>query len=933
MLPATARIRPLLLLTIVAVMMIASAAGAQDAGQPLRNAIFNGDFLQGRAGWSIGGPPDLEVKTFRTMIADKADAELSLRHEALAETMTLFSQYPIGVEAGQEYTLTLTAAGEGTIALGVYEYDERGKNTVFPISGPITLTAEPQSYEFVYTASERAVTIRPRIRIIGQAPPAAEPPQGSTDVAAGAFHVRLLNFALMLPQDVFAQSIDWPGWAVSDEFKSYTGLSEEEIARIKAATAVDRILPPYEPIRTERKGVYSLTTSQFNFGGSVFPEQITILGEPVLASPIGFELRTTGGRAITHADGTAAFKSTDRRVVARQTAHGDGWTLKMTGTLEYDALLIIDLELQAERPIVLRSGSLTIPLTREVGEYIRYKSVGVFGEGPIPAARETVEVRHTSGRARLMNDWSPIAPAPDQGTLWEWTRGAPMYFWLGDEEKGIGWVLESDEGWSFGEEDATLALERTPEALVARVNFITEPTTVRETWRTRFILQAMPPKPVRPDWFKMHFNRFYNWRPGDEPMIERINAMRAEGTPAPDDDPPPLTRYAQAGAGDGELRPPWEPREGRRWRDFGLLWWDIWSVGCGSPQVGDVDAMRRYLEAAADVGHMAMPYFAPTHLSVNDLNGFYYGAKTDGWAKIPPAGSTSAYVKICPNSFASEYQAYEIGRLIDEYGIEGVYFDNTHPSGCSNREHGCGWVDAEGNVHPTVPFLAMRKIFMMVREQFVKRGKTPFIFKHAGKFPGEVSFVDANLDGEGVYGFDHTEMFTTGEFRANWIGPNQSGLVEVYLPQFAVGVDTDLSAGQQVIQGTPRLLALALIHGTPIYCGNAHTVPTFQAWSVLDELRGPTVDFIPYWDWAFNEKINPRGLYATLYHQPANSVLVVSNLSEIDQGVAIPRAELDRLAPGFAQAEDHMHGWKAELDEESLRISIPAKNFRMISLF
>ena len=441
MLSATARIHPLSTLAIVAAMAIACSASAQDADQPLRNAIFNGDFLQGRAGWSIGGPADLEVKTFRTMIADKADAELSLRHEALAETMTLFSQYPIGVEPGKEYTLTLTAAGEGTITFGVYEYGEREKNTIFPISGPITLTAEPQRYEFVYAASERALTIRPRIRIIGQAPPAAEPQQGDAEVAAGSFHVRLLNFALMLPQDVFAQSTDWPAWAVSDEFKSYTGLSEEEIARIKAATAVDRVLPPYEPIRAEHEGVYSLTTSQFDFGGSVFPEQITILGEPVLAGPIGFELRSTGGRALTHADGAAAFKATDRRVVAAQTARGDGWSLKMTSGLEYDALLIIDLELQADEPMVLRSGSLTIPLSREVGEYIRYNSAGAFGEGPIPAAGETVEVRHTSGRARLLNDWSPVAPAPEQGTLWEWTRGAPMYFWLGDEQKGIGWVL------------------------------------------------------------------------------------------------------------------------------------------------------------------------------------------------------------------------------------------------------------------------------------------------------------------------------------------------------------------------------------------------------------------------------------------------------------------------------------------------------------
>jgi len=61
-------------------------------------------------------------------------------------------------------------------------------------------------------------------------------------------------------------------------------------------------------------------------------------------------------------------------------------------------------------------------------------------------------------------------------------------------------------------------------------------------------------------------------------------------------------------------------------------------------------------------------------------------------------------------------------------------------------------------------------------------------------------------------------------------------------------------------------------------------------------------------------------------------VLVVSNLSADDSGVAIPRSELDRLVPGLQRAEDHMHGLPVELDDESLRLSVPAKNFRLISL-
>ncbi len=917
---------------------IAGLTAVRGADQT-RNAIFNGDFLEGRSGWVIGGPPEVQVKAHRTMIAERADAELTLQHPGLSETMTVYSQYPIGVKPGRAYTMTLTAGGEGTIAFGVYEYDERGKNTVFPLSPAIDLTAEPQTYSFSYTASDRADTIRPRIRILGRAAPRGEPvAEGQAAGQGKPFRVRLLRFELLLPQAEFAASVKWPEWAVSGAVKNYHGLSDEEVRRIQQAVAVDRVLPPYQPIRTEGEGVYALTTSRFDFGGSVLPRQITILGESILAGPIELNLVGADSRSLTSADGPTTYTGDERQVVARRTARGEGWTLAMTGTLEYDALLVVDLELHAEHPVELGGGSLTIPFPDRIARYIRYDRQYLtqgarVGYGPLPQPGQTVETKLVFGRAKIKNDWRIDSPAPSRGTIWSCTGTTPRYFWIGDEDKGLGWIAESDQGWSNGPEDVTWALDRTADGLAVKLNLVTRTVTVTDTWKLRFMIQAMPPKPVRADWFKMRFNRFWNWRPGDEKMIARIEAMRADHPPAPTEDPPPLVRYAQATTGDRELRPPWQPRADLRWRDYGLLWWDIWSVGCGSPQVGDAEAMRRYLAAGTYVGHMQLPYFAPTHLSVNDLNGYYYGTRTEQWAKLPTSGSGSAYVKICPNSFASEYQADAIGRLIDEYGIDGVYFDNTHPEECANREHGCGWVDAAGVTHPTIPFLGMRRIFMMVREQFVKRGKTPFIFKHAGMFPAEVSFVDANLDGEGIYGYDHTQMLTPGEFRAQWIGPNQFGLVEVYLPQFATGLDTkEVSAGEQVRRGTGPLLAMALVHGTPLYCGNLNWVPTFQAWGVLDELRSDTVEFIPYWRWPVNQTLNQRELYASLYRQPEQAVLAVANLSASQADVAIPRRELERLIPGLVRAEDHMNAGPVQLDEQSLRLSVPAKNFRLISL-
>ena len=927
----------------VLLLLLASTtlAVAEGVTAPTCNAIFNGDFLEGVAGWKIGGPSDIQIKTHRTMIADQADAELSLRHHDLAESMGVYSQYPINVEPGRAYTLTLTVAGAGSMAFGAYEYNEQGRNTIFPLSRRISLTAEPQTYTFVYTASERAATIRPRIVIFGKAPIRGEPvpQQQPADGSASTFHIRLMDFCLLLPQAKFAESTNWPSWAVSGKHKSYRGLSDDEIRRMQQALVVDRVLPPYNPIRANGKGVFQLTTSRFGFRETVIPNSISVLGEAILAGKMRFEMKIGDGQALDFAGSKPAFTISEQQVVARQTVQGDGWSLNLTGTLAYDALLIVDLNLHADRPTRITDASLSIPLTEQVAKYIRYSkrfpdNTHCFGEGPIPTAGETVDVRLVVGRAKTKNDWAPQRLDEDHGTLWQWTRGVPRYFWIGDEEKGLAFITDSDQGWRFDDNDVTWSLERTAEGLVVRLNFVTRPTTVTDSWKLRFIMQAMPPKPVRADWFKMRFNRFWNWLPGDRKMIERIEALQAEQPPIIDKEPLSYVRYAQAGSGTRTIRPPWEslPRRDRSQNDIALLWWDVWSAGCSSPQVAEPDLMKQYLDAGSYVGVMALPYFAPTHLSINDLNGYYYAAKTDAWAKLPQSDNTSAYVKICPNSFASDYLAYEIGRLIDKYGIEGVYFDNTHPGPCANRGHGCGWVDGDVT-HPTTPFLALRRLFMMIRHEFVKRGKTPFIMKHAGMFPGTISFTDANLDGEGIYGYDHTQMFTTGEFRARYIGPNQFGVVQVYLPQFSIGTDrTVVSSTQQIAIGTRRLMALALVHGTPIYCGAIQSTPMFAAWSVLDQLRGPTVDFIPYWKWPYTDTLIERSIYASIYRQPGRSVLVVSNLSAANANVAIPRGELERLIPGLKTARDDMDHWAVKLDDDALRLNVPRKNFRLICL-
>ena len=273
-----------------------------------------------------------------------------------------------------------------------------------------------------------------------------------------------------------------------------------------------------------------------------------------------------------------------------------------------------------------------------------------------------------------------------------------------------------------------------------------------------------------------------------------------------------------------------------------------------------------------------------------------------------------------------------VGTLIDDYDIKGVYFDNCAPLLCQNTKHGCGYVDESGTLRPTLPLLGFRKLFMMVRNEFVKRGREPFILTHAGMYPGSVSFTDVELQGEGAYGSDHTEMFSLGEWRARWLGPNQFGVQMSYLPAFGYGMGPNVDRTEQQVIGTPRLLAMSLLHGTRVWNKYVDTPLVFKAWTVLDELSEPQTTFIPYWEWdELNAALNSRNVYATGYSSGGRLVLVLSNLSGKAHGVAVPLSEIRAKNPTANRVEDNMHGLPVRIEDGMVTCRIAPKNFRLLS--
>ncbi len=940
--------RSALIAAIASCTLALSALAIADDGRPRsRNAIFNGAFTEGTTGFGVLGPghAGAALSTDKWQFAQVLVTEMIVASPGMERSFTVYSTYLLTVVPGQEYRMVLKMAGEGHFAFGAFEYDAGGHHIGNNYSERYVLTPELTDYAFTYKPSANAVGIRPSIAFLES--PEAKP----MDVRA-----RIRSFELPVPVDEFSQMCEsWPEYARDDAFVNYPGLSEAELAELEEVAAVDAVLPPYRPISMGEQGDFALTTSRIHFGQGIFPQSMSILGQEVLAAPIELAVEYADGAHEKLQPARLSMRVTDQRAALRQRFRAGDREMRVGLEMDYDAFLVYTVSLPRTPGVSVTGARLSIPLAADVARYVNYSQTDVplqggdkgwvFGYGPIPAQGEEVETRHVIGsehmRGAVKNDWQPGIRG-DDGLIWEWNRGPLHTLWVGDEERGISILSMSAQGYSTSEGQPTVRLVRSEHGLNLTYSFITSPVSLEHGREFQFALQLMPPKPVRDDWFHTRYNPVF---PGYQEVVDQaLDVLDQKLAPGAAEVGTGVPEYSTAyNWSRGEaVSGLWEAREHRRYHDIGFLWYTLWSKGsrgsgqpvggCCTPLVGHPDRLTRVLKYSELLGHLGLPYFAATHISSEDPAGYYYVERTDEWTKHPRVPRPPYLRPTCPNSMFSAYIARGIGTLIDEYGIEGVYFDNCGLQMCENQKHGCGYIDENGALQPTLPVLGYRKLFMMVRNEFVKRGKEPFILTHAGMHPGVISFIDAQVDGEGTYGSDHTQMISLGEWRARFVGPHQFGVQQTYLPSFGYGMGPDVNRAEQEVIGTPRLLAMSLLHGTHVWQQYVDAPAVYAAWTVLDELDEPDVTFVPYWDWpGINTTLNADGVYATAYSGKDRLLLVLANLSEAERDVQLPLSEIRAHLPGAGSVADNLHKLPVSIEDGTVKCTVAPKSFRLLS--
>jgi len=937
------------MVTLAGLLGSGAARFSGDGLKATRNAIFNGAFVEGVMGYGVLGPghKGVALSTDKTQHAQTLVTELIVSHPGMDRTFTVYSTYLLQPRRDRAYQMRIRMAGVGHVAIGAFEYDAEGHHLGNNYSERQALTPEFRQLIFTYKPSKNTTGIRPAIVFM-------ESPDGTRmDVRA-----RLRCFELAVAADEFSGMCNsWPDYAKDNVFASYKGFSAAEITALQDLEKANTVLPPYKPIVLKIPGDFTLTTSRVQFGTAALPQRISVLGQEILARPLELGVTYGDDTRLPTGGGKAKVRSAGQRANLSQQFRAAGKSLTVSVEVHYDAFLIYTLDFPSTPGASLNEVALTLPLARQTARYISYdRAVApgavegkgwLFGYGPIPQPGEKVETKVVTGSVHMggaiFNTWKPAVPGAE-GVIHEWQRDVPNMVWIGDEVRGLSLVSLSGQGYRVRAGDAAVRLVRRGQEVALIYRFITEPVSLDKGRRMQFALQIMPPKPVRKDWLASRFNTPLVGYPGilDQalPLFEERLKPGAADAVALGAVRPYLTAYDVIR--EGATPSPWQPRAHRKYRDTGFLWYTLWSLGsrpsgkpvggCSTPLVGHPERLARVAKVSELMGHQGLPYFAATHIASEDPAGYYYVEQTDEWTQHPRIARPPYLRPTCPNSLFSAYIARGIGKLIDDYGITGVYFDNCAPFLCQNTKHGCGYVDDKGTVQPTLPLLGFRKLFMMVRAEFVKRGKEPFILTHAGMYPCSVSFTDVELQGEGTYGSDHTEMISLGEWRTRWLGPNQFGVQMTYLPSFGYGLGPNVNPVEQEVIGTPRLLAMSLLHGTHLWAQYLDVSLLYKAWTVLDELDEPDVAFLPYWQWpAVNKPLNAHGVYVTAYRGKERVLLVLSNLSAEEREITLPVAAIKTRTGAVSKVADHMHSQPVGLEGGIVKCTVGAKNFRLLS--
>ena len=629
----------------------------------------------------------------------------------------------------------------------------------------------------------------------------------------------------------------------------------------------DRVLLPFTDVRAERTegGVeVSVWGRKYSFGAGPSLAQVESAGAELLAGPVRVIAEAEGKELSWEARPAEALETSAARVSLSQALSGEPLELRAQTVIEYDGLVRTDLRVRAKRRTSLQRLAVEVPLKAEHARYIY--------------AWPTV--RSGELRQDYASAFKPIV-------------------WLGDEERGLSWLCESDEDWRLAEPKQAIRVSKGDAEVVLRLNLIDTPTELDDGDELAydFGFQATPLKPIDKDAWDYRIVR-HPWYGHSLSLGEK----EVEGKPA-------LQHFADKGV-------------------RALIVWRLWEKAFSYPlPLGCEAEFRALVKMCHDHGIKVVPYVGGFLLSEHAPEAPFF---THEMAKAPitpfplsmPGLPPHVGYIVCQKSIWQDFLVAGIARLIDEYDVDGVYLDSTTiPWACRGEAHGCGYRRADGAVSPTYPVFSVRETLRRIYSVVKERKPDGIVDMHVYDCMNgpALAFCTTYWNGEQLRrGEKHKPAaLPLDRFRTEFMGHNW-------------GVPADLL--YYVLGGNQACWALTLLHDVPVRAENLKDLDTQASlWDLRESFGVKEARWLPYWSNSEYVSVHPDGCYASLYHHPQNGVLAfVSNLGTEAAAVEIG---LDRGKLGLGgalAATDGLSGEALAMEDGRLKLELPSQGWKTV---
>ncbi|MGD9495804.1 MAG: LamG domain-containing protein [Armatimonadota bacterium] len=463
--------------------------------------------------------------------------------------------------------------------------------------------------------------------------------------------------------------------------------------------------------------------------------------------------------------------------------------------------------------------------------------------------------------------------------------------WMGSEYLGLNLVWEGCLGWPTQGDETQVELTAAGDEAIFTAHIARAPVTLEKPLRLSFGIAGTPVRPMPEDWRT-------DWR-----LSPRVGEM------------PDPTVAEQYGAGYAVIW--WSPRpDTPRWFAF--------------PEPADPACFRAMVDDFHARGVKVLIYGNLTNLSPNVPEAIEYSGE---WFLRPtpallPAPDDPAPPErwLTANLRNPDWIDFIVGwqaRVIDEYGVDGWYFDCAVPYG-------------PPGLHPVFDYReACRRAYVALHERKPDGG---IITHMSGHYTAAfLSFTDAMLQGEQYrwplphwqVASDYTQVLRLDYARTELTGINL-GVVPVFLPEYS-----GLRGGERNRRNTEHLLAVTCLHDMnvwPIWCDPQ---PVGEMWRALDERFGigaSDVEFLPYWERP-PAATDAQDVLVSGYRRPGRAMLVVSNfLGHEDRTVRVrPNSALLGFERPFSAA-DLLTGEAIPVEAGALSLDLPEGRARYVLL-